>query len=212
MGNCCSQGGCCRQSPPPFHEDEHGQVDRANLLYYNCGCYTFHQGYKSRELQRVLDALAQKGLDPGLVESWFTHRKLLEAQRRTRKCCPDAFFGLATLLVPIFWCFIPYLCREHARDVKEWDGWMREWQDDFNKEVLEPRGMFIKTQSRCVVKITRDRNGRQRRTRHIEKWFAITMTEEASSKLKSEAHIEGDTQPVACCVSDLHESELCMHY
>jgi hypothetical protein len=187
-------------------------VDRAHLLYHNCGCCGFHKGYNSKELERVLEELGKKGIDPGLVEGWFAHRKFLEAQRRTRKCCPDAIFGLATLFIPIFWPAIPFLCRQHARDIKEWDKWMREWQDDFNKEVLMPRGMFIKSQSRCVVRIRRGKDGRQKKTRHIEKWFTIAMTEEQATKLKQEPHIQGDTQPVACCVSDLHESELCMHY
>ena len=136
-----------------------------------------------------------------------------EAQENTARYCPDMIWCCALHLIPLFWPLMPGYCRQYIKEIKTWDKLMREWQDDFNREVLRPRGMFIKTQSHCVR--TSGAGPDDPGSRSVSRWFAIALTEEDSVKLQGEPHITGSTDHVlgmVTCISDLHERDLCMHY
>ena len=81
------------------------------------------------------------------------------------------------------------------------DDALRKWQADFNKEVLEPKGMSIKSQSKV-----RAHGGDEQK----ERWFFIALNNEEATKLKAEEHILGAAYPIGVCVSSgMHEKDFC---
>ncbi len=94
--------------------------------------------------------------------------------------------------------------------MEKWSAAFREWQDQFNRQILENCGIFVKTQSRCDAVYVSDQKGGTRKERHIEQWLAFALTPEEVAKLKNEPHVVGDIQDCGCC-GGANESELCMH-
>lgn len=102
-------------------------------------------------------------------------------------------------------CFWPHCCRKRAAEVVEWNKELVEWQLAFNRQVLEPKGHFVKTQSHCDV--TYDKNGKHR---YIERWISFALNPEESERLRNEPHITGDIEDTTCC-KGYDEKELCLH-
>ena len=85
---------------------------------------------------------------------------------------------------------------------------MVQWQDDINREVFLPNGMFLKSQSERPFNVC----GRFQ----TKRWFAIALTAKEVEKLRGEAHVMGRTRWVGCsCLAEkdpLHDDDLCMHH
>ena len=70
----------------------------------------------------------------------------------------------------------------HAAWVK-WDKELREWQNEFNQQVLSSCGIFVKTQSR--------RQYGDDETSFQERWISFALTPQAIQELTQEPHIFG---------------------
>ena len=218
MGACCStcnQGGALSLAPKEVIKGEaNGEDVRFNMLYRTFACFAPNTGFFDKQYGRLKDALAVKGVDPGLVDFWFRDR-LADAQGKTQICCPRSL----ACAFPLVWFMLPLLMQLELKRVISWDQALRSWQEDFNREVLEPKGMFLKTQSNCRMHRIKQQNGSYRERKYTARWFAIALTEEESEKLKSEPHITGHAGHVACsCIAccrggsrEVHERELCCH-
>ena len=58
------------------------------------------------------------------------------------------------ILLPICWPFVcgsNGWCAKNKREVMAWNAELLSWQRRFNEQVLVPKGMFVKTKSRCDV-------------------------------------------------------------
>ena len=64
------------------------------------------------------------------------------------------------------------MCTQRGEEVHQWDKELRAWQAAFNKEILGPKGLFMKTQSYCYV--THGQNGEKHR--HINRWLSFALT------------------------------------
>lgn len=173
----------------PFQEiTRNGKLVRFNMMYYPdnvCGCGT--PGYSAQQFQSLLRTIQRErpDVDIGAVRYWFT--ELTHVHTHTdgchgyRVCC-------------CFWCF---LCCAHQRlihDVTHWNEKLTKWENDFNKEVLKPKGMFMKLQSVCAwgtVHNVEYGNSDVPEQFLAERWFAFAFTQEESEKLQREPHMKG---------------------
>jgi hypothetical protein len=55
---------------------------------------------------------------------------------------------LALVCVP---CLCSVACQQHRLEVERLDRALRDWQARFNAQVLVAQGLFVKTQSMCMV-------------------------------------------------------------
>jgi hypothetical protein len=78
-------------------------------------------------------------------------------------CCRCCIPAVAVLLLCPF--FLPCFCKNDNTVIKTWDDSLREWQNNFNSECLEPLGMYVKTQSNCWVTY----NEKGEKQRHFER-------------------------------------------
>ena len=75
-------------------------------------------------------------------------------------CCR---YTVAVLMMCPF--FLSCFCKNDNTFIKTWDDSLREWQNNFNSECLEPLGMYVKTQSNCWVTY----NDKGEKQRHFER-------------------------------------------
>ena len=120
-------------------------------------------------------------------------------------CCITGLIAFSPCLLIPCYC----VCKAIAKENREWDKAFRAWQDDFNNQILQNCGIFVKTQSRCDA-VYISEQGRTRKERHIERWLAFALTPEEVAKLKAEPHEVGDIEDCKCCGGS-DEHELCMH-
>ena len=216
MGNAQSyeQGGAHALSPNLLQKNARGEVVRINILFIFSGtAKNLYEVVKPEDLETILPELQKMSLDRSVIQRWFSEEKLREVQEHTlqskhwgaggmlKECC-------LCLILPFCPCILcadrtPGKQRAMFERVKKWDDALRKWQADFNREVFEPRGLFLKTQSSC--RTFGD-------TVQKERWFSIALNEDEVHKLKGEDHVLGLSEKVGCCVSSgLHETDFCCH-
>lgn len=195
-GCCCGRGGCWRQAPPKLVMLDEESVSRVNLLFSVQGCF-------SNAGRGIYDDPPPELFAVGLRIQDFDERiaRLDSIRKMRRSCCGDCMSFVGVCLLPCFW---RSRCVRRRHEIEAWDHELRAWQRDFNREVLQPLGMFVKTQSRCDV--MQDRNGRHRR---IERWLAFSLTPDDSAVLESEPHLFGDIEGPCCGGYDEHD--VCVH-
>jgi len=182
-------------------------VVRVNMKYQTMGCTRPVLGFQPEQIKRIQDVMGQRGVDPGELEYWFEER-LRVVQENVNVCCPDTLW---CLVFPLMLFCLPYVCRRRLEKVEKWDRALRDWQDDMNRQLLRPRGMMVKTQSKSRVEYFEGE-----RRKHVARWFAIALTEEEAAKLELEPHVWGTSDVVACscCCFMPHkvvEGDLCCH-
>eukprot|EP01031_Cornospumella_fuschlensis_P043405 gene43405-53063_t len=205
FGNECDRGGFFRQAPEKLIMDSDNRLIRANLLFsaQNWCCGAGHG---------VIDEIPEEfytryGLLKGEMEEWL-YDKPYAINKRYRSSVLSDFSCL--LLELSFFCFLPCFCSWDKRYIEAWDAELRQWQKDLNEKVLEPKGYFAKTQSRCDETYRYVDDGRTETDRHIERWVSIAFTPEAVAELKEEEHVIGATESWAC-IGGFDEATLCMH-
>ena len=199
---CCEQGGYCNSLPPPEEKVVDGSVVRLNLLYKTTWCCNT-PGLHSKYMQAPPAALRIIGVTP---EEWASHvsklRPEVESHRIGGCCCCLICMGLYALAGLPVYCY----CMYNRSTVTKWDEALRVWQSDFNAAVLEPKGAFLKTQSKSDLHQHRDKHGGSSQYRTTARWLAIAFGPDEVQLLKKEPHLEGNVDE--CCVN---EKELCMH-
>eukprot|EP00747_Dinoflagellata_sp_TGD_P180322 gnl/TRDRNA2_/TRDRNA2_32576_c0_seq1.p1 gnl/TRDRNA2_/TRDRNA2_32576_c0~~gnl/TRDRNA2_/TRDRNA2_32576_c0_seq1.p1 ORF type:complete len:247 (+),score=50.87 gnl/TRDRNA2_/TRDRNA2_32576_c0_seq1:49-789(+) len=197
---CCKQGGCCSQAPPR-EVIENGRVIRLNVLF-NTGPGLFGRSrfFSDKDCEDVPFYLKKKGLS---MQQW--QQACNELMQVDPYQVPFIFFPLMIpvfLLIALCWfCLAPLIKK---KDLQK-DKILREWQAKFNK-VLEPLGIFCKTQSNCVERIS----SKGDKDRYIERWVAFSLDVEDAKRLKLEPHVQGKTENSSCC-GGTNEADLCMH-
>ena len=198
-------------APVLLQKNARGEVVRINILFYDGGLKRIHEVVRPKDLETILVELQKKSLDRSVIQRWFSEEKLWEVQQYRKKppppsnqdCVKDLFLCLILPFCPCILCAPPPPGKQRAmfERVKKWDDALRKWQADFNKEVLEPKGMFIKSQSKV-----RAHGGDEQK----ERWFFIALNNEEATKLKAEEHILGAAYPIGVCVSSgMHEKDFC---
>jgi hypothetical protein len=198
--SCCERGGFLRQIPKQLIRDESGRLIRANLMFAAQNwCYGVGPGICDDIPEEFV---TQYGLDKEVLSQWLYNRPI-QINKRYRASCVCETLGFLTQMT--FFCFLPCFCAGKKRTIGAWDKELREWQASFNSEVLEKKGFFCKTQSKCTFVYRKDG-----RDKIIERWLSIAFTPEAVEALKAEFHILGDVDDCSC-LGGVNESELCMH-
>lgn len=147
-------------------------------------------------------ALAAKGITQSEWEEWTGSKMKTASSGRTSACCEVAVCLAVSSFAP---CFIYCMCTQAKAEVEQWNQQLLQWQNDFNAEVLMPKGVFAKSQSKCTV--TYGPKGEKQR--HAERWFAFSLTPDETQKLQGEPHLTGDIE-TGCC-GGVDERELCIH-
>ncbi len=204
MPCCCERGGCCRQAPVKLVHatGEDGRIVRVNLLYATKGCCS-NSG--TGLLDEPPEELFVNGFRRDSFDEWIG--RLESIRHLMNPCCLDLCCVSLLLCLP---CFCPCFCSQAKKDTAKWNAAFQDWQDQFNRQILENCGIFVKTQSRCDAVYVSDANGSSRKERHIERWLAFALTPAEVAKLKNEPHVVGDIENWGCC-GGTNESELCMH-
>ncbi len=178
---------------------EDARIIRVNLLYEPKGCCSNSGSGLADEPPEVLFI---NGFRRDSFEEWIGRLKAIRKIRRT--CLYDFCCFNFLLFVP---CFCTCFCALGRKGIAKWDAALREWQDGFNRQILEECGMFVKTQSKCDATYVNDADGRKK-IRSTKRWLAFALTPEDVAKLKREPHLMGDIDENSC---GINENELCMH-
>lgn len=194
---CCNRGGCCRQIPSRIICDSDRNVLRVNLMFYPTRCFKQSEGI----VDDIPEELLKAGLTVEEIDEWLVRRLKLIGKKRN-PCCWDVCNCMG---VAVLFCFLPCSCKRWKVHIDHWNHDLKEWQDEFNDQVLSRKNMFVKTQSNCHVSY--DKNGKHR---NIERWISIAVTADEVERLKLEPHLYGDVENWGCC-GGVNEGELCMH-
>uniref|UniRef100_A0A7S1VYT9 Uncharacterized protein n=1 Tax=Alexandrium catenella TaxID=2925 RepID=A0A7S1VYT9_ALECA len=203
---CCAPCGCGPKVPNKTVRTRSGQILRYNLVYKVEACFGPGDGLQKDHMFNVPEAMAKMGVQNSTWCKQTIALKDVNAIENSIGCCP----GLTCILLwsPILLltgCCCCYLCKHQAAKLRQWDAAFREWQANFN-QILEPLGIFVKSQSMCYV--THGSKGEKQR--HIHRWLAFALTPGQITKLKAEPHLFGDIENNTCC-NGIDENELCMH-
>ena len=203
---CCEQGGCFSQAPKRVIKNPDGTTLRVNVLYTPVGCFDIHPGLSDEDIKQVPEQLAMKGLERSMWNHWVT-RELMKVQELREPpgpailCCIFCF-PCVLMSLP---CIGGSLAKKNNDMLRKWDDAMRKWLCDLNSQVLEPYGIWAKTQSHCHLVHKRD-GKKEKRT---ERWIAFAFTPEEIDKLKQEPHLTGHIEKGGC--GGPVESDFCMH-
>merc|ERR1712072_154439 len=159
MGSCFAQGNSCGVGPPVQQLNEEGELARLNLSYYYSGFFDFSKGFDENQLADALMLVPRPVAEQ--LDEWF-RKRLQPTQDHTRKYFPSVFWR-----APTFLCLWPLYYAERRDRVRKWNEEMLKWQEEINREVFVPNGMFLKTQSERPYTLC----GRFA----TKRWFAIAM-------------------------------------
>lgn len=101
------------------------------------------------------------------------------------------------------WCIPPLLCMYGLGDCN-YQTILHEWQADFNREVLEPLGMWAKTMSAFAT-----RRSMNKVVRVTYAWIAVAMTPEERLLLETEPHVWRYHGGSACFGGEPRYEEAC---
>jgi hypothetical protein len=205
--DCCARGGYFRQAPAKFITDVDHRPLRINLIFNKEGCN------KPGGLDdSIPDELFATGLDRK-VATEYLHQGLTNANAPSNCCCAAM---CVTSVVLFFWVpgILCACCAAGKREADDWNDRMLRWQNDFNSQVLQPRGMYCKTQSKCDAVYVYQSNGNgagsTRKERYTERWIAFAMNPEEANLLYNEPHVFGDLEDWTCCCG-VDEKRYCAH-
>ncbi|EOD08918.1 hypothetical protein EMIHUDRAFT_124914 [Emiliania huxleyi CCMP1516] len=204
-GGCCEPGGCCGPPTPPTQDiGPDGHVSILRVKYTDADCCSHSLPFKAEFMNACPPQLRQAGVTDGEWAHWagrlYKEVNLIKPQKCSFICWASLVVMLATL------CLIaPLCCAEHRKTIMAWDAAFRSWQAEFNAQVLQPKGIFCKSQSLCWV--TRGPKGEKQR--HYHRWIAFAFSADAVGNLMHQPHLMGDIES-GCCGGP-NEFECCMH-
>ena len=178
--SCSERGGCCNQYPAQVVVTQDGAVQRVNLIVRaQACCSNADTGVVDSVPPELSSFLAQPDAQRFISE-------LRDIGQLRSTACFEGSRGLVCLFLPCMW---PWLWGRIATEVKRWNDALLDWQRRFNAEVLQPRGMLVKTQSHAV---------QGSKSRHVESWIAFAMNPTESARLANEPHLTGDIKHGDC--------------
>lgn len=130
--------------------------------------------------------LVERGVNPQIWKRYLS-RMASEVQSRQISVC--SHIGCVCC---ICCCYVPYSCL-----MKSYHGALQKWLDDFNEEVFQLDGMFIKfqsclvdaTKSTCMHRVNNDRGAPPTTdgNKHAcASWLAVALTPQQSKALQRE--------------------------
>ena len=103
------------------------------------------------------------------------------------------------------------MCEKLRLAVEKQDDALRQWQATFNEKILQPKGIFLKSQSCCWFNIWEDGKGGKVKVRSYLRWFAFAFGPAATRNLKMQPHLHGDIELPSCLCGGPDESVCCCH-
>ncbi|GMH90340.1 hypothetical protein TrVE_jg12263 [Triparma verrucosa] len=162
--------------------------------------FTPFEGLKRHE--RVPADILAKGVSQAEWDEYVNNRFVkvskqigcLNTQKGCTACC-------LPMIIPGLSCVVCSVCK---RQGDSYDGAMRDWQQGFNTEVLERRGVYCKTQSKAEKVV--DMTGQKSDNAKVMRWVAFAFTEEGVESLKDDPHVDGKLPSYkGCCGFDTSE-------
>jgi hypothetical protein len=158
-------------------------------------------------MQNVPSPLSLRGVSLKDWQFWVLRLK----RNVNSKRIPIGFhFIVGVISLPFIILCLPCLSfyRQEDKDgmdlmVRDYDSAFRNWQDEFNKEVLIKKGIFMKTKSYC--------SGTENNSRVVNRLIVFALCPAEIEKLKNEAYLNGDIHQ-GDSGTTVYEGDLCMHY
>lgn len=122
--------------------------------------------------RQVHPALESRGVTQAEWDRYFD-RMVNEVQSRQISIC--SCVTMSAFLLPL-----PYVCWQQ----NNYQSGVKRWVDDFNQQVLMPKGMFAKFQT-CEVYIDNPGDNTGGQSEEIS-WLAVALTPEEVQRLKEE--------------------------
>lgn len=180
--------------------------ERLSISYYIRGWTTTCDPFDDELMRNVPVKLAEKGVSQGEWTEFVQKLKAINATQHS--ACYEISCGI--LCLP-FYMMLPCICCPILRrDMMAFDTQLREWQSEFNTRVLEPKGIFCKTQSICFAYHESKPDGSTEKRRFTERWISFALSAQEAALLREEPHVTGDIESWSC-LGGVNEQELCMH-
>ena len=127
---------------------------------------------------------------------------------RAGEGCGDmaAFLALAVLSLGLL---VPRMCKARSKATMEQDVRFREWQEAFNRLYLQPRGIFVKSQSCCWAEWVQQ-GDQTHKVRSYRRWLSFAVGPAATRNLEMQPHLDGDIEYYKLCGGP-DESQCCCH-
>jgi hypothetical protein len=187
---------CCvtrdPDAPSQVIVSQDGVVQRINLIITvsDC-CDNAHTGLFDKVPLELADFMAQPEVQRYMQELHSI------GELRMAGCCA-CLRCLVLMWIPCYW---PQMGRTRDATLIRWSNALLDWQQRFNAEVLQPRGMLVKTQSHCFCTY----GGKGGKQRHIQRWLAFAMNPSEAARLANEPHMTGDIEPAIGCAGQGEE-------
>ena len=147
-------------------------------------------------------------------EDWAHWVKLLtdtvnaHAEPPGSECAGTAtFLCMAILSLGLL---VPRMCKAKQAIVMDQDVRFRDWQEAFNRLYLQPRGIFVKSQSCCWSMWVQGGEGGSHKVRVYRRWLTFAVGPAATRNVQMQPHLHGDIEHYALCGGP-DESQCCCH-
>lgn len=212
---CCDHHYCdcwdCRpRGAPPevFYSDEDREPSRLNLVLFTSDVgFNKPTGLYGDDRKYVPALLEEKGVTQKDWDLWVGEKLKDDVMSHRHGCCYNVFCHVVPCyLTPCLAC-----CWNvwYGSEVQEWDQALRDWTQEFNREVLDAKGIFLKTQSNAFFR-TNKQGSMWRGRRVVTRWLAFSLTTRDKHRLYDEPHLKGDIDNSQCCCA-IEEGQLSMH-
>jgi len=176
-----------------YEKDENGSITRLRI-----NLYTFHSDLYTpidpAYLETAPHELRERGISDIEWITWIEKLKEVNSLRTKPPTCKITCFCLFDCICALFLCYWPICCARERDVVLRWNSALLNWQTDFNNQVLRPKNIFLKTQSKATATYTMDgtSDGKGgRKDRHITRWLAFAFTAAEIEKLRQEVALTG---------------------
>lgn len=208
-GGCCQPGGTCG---PPIHPRQDlasdGTVAILRVPFSDTGFCSTSAPFSANNMTTCPSQIKQAGVTDGEWNEWVEKLKDQVNALKPARCGFKHWTQNVTVVLTLLLAG-PLVCAKRKTTFMAWDAAFREWQRDFNQQVLEPKGIFCKSQSMCWVR-RGFRANTTRTHRRCHRWVAFAFGDDAIQRLKSLPHLEGNIENFGCC-NGIDENECCMH-
>lgn len=179
-------GGCCKPSRRIINQNN--EIIRLNIGFNLVGLIqSQNQPFNSDDMLNIPIELLNKGIT---LNEWKDYTNKLIIILSERRGSLWSYFSLLC-------CF---QCSKHKNEVLNTNQKLIEWENDFNINCLQSKGIYCKIQSYSL----------QLRERIYSHWIAFSFDKDDIEQLKNEPHLFGSVQDWSCC-GGVNENELICH-
>ena len=188
MKACFEPGGCYKPTRI-IRNKETNQIIRLNIGFNLVSIFSSnnHQPFNLEDITEIPEVLKEHGVT---FEQWKEKIDQFITILSSRRSYFSTYFSLLC-------CF---QCSRYRHEVLETNQRLSEWEENFNRNYLENKGIYCKIQSHSL----------QLRDRIFSHWIAFSFDRNDIEVLKKEPHLFGSIQDWSCC-GGVNEHELCCH-